>query len=148
MVLLAVVWVWGWFSGIDPFNREGQPRVLIFLMAAVLSAWNLLAAVIAAGFFHAASIYKTDSFRAYRNASFRLVLTGILFLFPIPLASYVLGVSPLGRALSLFIVAISISAIIFGRARLQIVENRLYELAESSKPALAPIEEIEQLGEL
>lgn len=148
MVLLAVVWASGWFIPIHSFEDTQSTAVLITLIACVFMAWNLLAGVIAAGFFHAASHYDATGFKAYKNASLRLVITGIVVLFPMPLAALVLGHSPLGRALSLVITCISIAAIVFGRQRLRIIEERLAFFAKRhGSSTLVPIEEIEQLGE-
>jgi hypothetical protein len=147
MVLLAVVWAGGWFIPGDVFENTQSPGVLIGLVAAVFAAWNLLAAVIATGFFHAASHYTAKTYGAYRSASFRLVILGLLVLFVVPLAALVLGTSPIGRALSLAITGISICAIIFGRARLRVIESRLISYAAEDRSTLVPIEEVEQLGE-
>ena len=146
MVLLALVWAAGWFTGADPFIKLESASAVMGIVAAVFAAWNLLAGVIAAGFFHAASVYPAASFRKYQNSSLRLVVTGIIFLFPVPIAAQVLGNSPWGRALALVITGISICAIIFGRARLRLIESRLNTLAEGQASG-SMIEEIEQLGE-
>jgi hypothetical protein len=147
MVLLAMVWAAGWFTLPDAFEDTRAPIVVMGLIAGVFTAWNLLACVVAAGFFHAASVLSAVKYRAYRGASLRLVIVGIVLLFPVPIAAQVLGNSPLGRALSLIITAMSIMAIVFGRARLRLIERRLESLAEGDKILLAPIEEIEQIGE-
>jgi len=148
MVLLAMVWAAGWFTLPDAFKDTQAPIVVMGLIAGVFAAWNLLACVISAGFFHAASVLSAVKYRAYRGASLRLVIVGIVLLFPVPIAAQVLGNSPLGRALSLIITGMSIAAIVFGRARLRLIERRLESLVEGDKILLAPIEEIEQIGEM
>jgi hypothetical protein len=147
MVLLAIVWAAGWFASGDPFKEMDSPATVMGIIAGVFVAWNLLSSVIAAGFFHAASTNPSTTYRGYRTASFRLVVTGILMLFPVPLMAQSLGNSPWGRALALIITGISMAAIIFGRARLAQIENRLNALAKRDISMGAEIEEIEQLGE-
>jgi hypothetical protein len=147
MVLLAVIWAMGWFAGRDRFAESVSPLVLVSLTASVFLAWSLVAAVIAAGFFHAASIHSATTYRGYRAASLTLVIIGILLLFPVPLMATVLGHSPVGRALALLVTCVSIAAIIFGRARLGMIHDRLTRLYEGSNVSLAPIEEIDQIGE-
>ena len=147
MTLLAAVWATGWFTFGNPFKDAQTPLVQIGLTACVLIAWNLLATVIAAGFFHAAGIYPAKRFRSYRNASLRLVIVGIILLFPVPAMAQVLGNTPPGRALALVITGMSIAAIVFGRARLILIQERLRVLSGSAKGSLAPIEEIDQIGE-
>ena len=141
MVLLAVVWVVGWFtSPQNLFANTESPIVLAVLTTLVLGAWNLIACVIAAGFFHAASVHHAANFRAYRSAGLRLVLVGIIFLFPVPMMTEVLGSNIPGRALALVITGMSIAAIIFGRARINIIAKRLEELAVPEElPKLAPL---------
>ena len=147
MVLLAVVWAIGWLTPGDPFENAQAPAVQISLTASVLVAWNLLAAVIAAGFFHAASVYPAKLFGKYRSTSLFLVVIGIILLFPVPIMAQILGTSPLGRAYALLITGMSIAAIVFGRARLKLIQERLASLSGSVKASLAPIEEIDQIGE-
>lgn len=141
MVLLAVVWAIGWFtSPTNLFAGTEAPVVLSILTALVLGAWNLIACVIAAGFFHAASVIHAETWRGFRSASLRLVLTGMIFLFPVPLMAQVLGSSIPGRALALFITGMSIAAVIFGRARINSIGERLREFAEAEElPKLAPL---------
>jgi len=141
MVLLAIVWVLGWFtSPANLFTGTEAPVVLSILTALVLGAWNLIACVIAAGFFHAASVIHAETYFAYRNASLRLVLIGMIFLFPVPLMTQVLGSSIPGRALALLITGMSIAAVIFGRARINSIGEHLIELAEAEEfPKLAPL---------
>jgi hypothetical protein len=147
MVLLAVVWAIGWFTPGNPFKNAESPGVQISLTAAVFVAWNLLAAVIAAGFFHAASVHPAKLFGKYRRASLFLVVIGIVLLFPVPIMAQILGTSPLGRAYALLITGMSIAAIVFGRARLRLIQERLAALSGCVKTSLAPIEDIDQIGE-
>jgi hypothetical protein len=141
MVLLAIVWATGWFmSPANLFAGTEAPVVLTVLTSLVLGAWNLIACVIAAGFFHAASVIQAETYRAYRNASLRLVLIGMIFLFPVPLMAQVLGSSIQGRSLALFITGMSIATVIFGRARINSIGERLREYAEAEElPKLAPL---------
>ena len=155
MVLLAVIWATGWFTPPDPFVASEKPLLMMLILALVFVAWNLLSCAVAAGFFHAASKHPASTFRAYRNASLRLVILAVLFLFPIPIAAQVLGSSPGGRALSLFVTLISLAGVVFGRTRLNLIELRLLELASGSEPqpkpellpSLAPFEEVNEFGE-
>jgi hypothetical protein len=147
MVLLATLWAAGWFTSGDPFKDMDSPAAVMGIVAGVFAAWNLVSSVIAAGFFHAASLNPSTTYRGYKNASFRLVVTGIIMLFPVPVMAQVLGNSPWGRALALVITGISIAAIIFGRARLSQIETRLNALAKRENVRGAEIEEIEQIGE-
>jgi len=142
MVLLAVTWAAGWFTPPDPFEGARSPRVLMSLTALVFTAWNLLACVIAIGFFHAGSVHFAKSFKAFRNGSLRLELAGLIMLYPVPIMAQVLGPTPEGRVYSLFITAMSIAAVMFGRARLRKIEFRLSDLADQERPAdsLAPFE--------
>ncbi len=142
MVLLAAVWALGWYTPPDPFSGTEAPLVLIIVTATVLASWNLVAGVIAAGFFHASSIHPASTFRSYRLASLRLMAVGIFWLFPVPLMAQVLGATAAGRALSLLVTVISIAAIVFGRARLHLVEERLDELSriDARMATLAPWE--------
>lgn len=147
MVSLSLVWAAGWFIESNAFRNSSSSFVLITLPALVFMAWNIVSGVIAAGFFHAASRHHMKSFKAYRKASLGLLIIGILFLFPVPIMALSLGNSTLGRVYSLIITGISIAAIIFGRARIEQIREKLGNLASSGKPDLAPFEEIEQLGE-
>ena len=147
MVLLAAVWAAGWFTPPDPYADTESPLLLMVLTAATLAAWNLLACVVAVGFFHAAGLHPGKTFRAFRLGSLRLEIMGVIFLFPVPLMAQVLGGSALGRSLALFITAMSIAAVMFGRARMRLVESHLGELARRDEqafepaPSLAPWEE-------
>jgi hypothetical protein len=147
MVLLAIVWAAGWFTSGNPFSGMDSSAAVMGIIAGVFVAWNLLSSVIAAGFFHAASLNPATTYRGYKSASLRLVITGIIMLFPVPLMAQSLGNSPWGRALALIITGISMAAIIFGRARLGQIETRLNALAKRDKVMGAEIEEIEQIGE-
>jgi len=139
MVLLAAVWLAGWFiSPANLFADTDAPLLLALLTALVLAAWNLLGCVIAAGFFHAASRHPAMTFRGFRAASLRLTILGILFLFPVPLMAQVLGSSPQGRALALLVTAMSLAAVVFARARIRLIARRLALLEELSK--LAPLQ--------
>ncbi len=146
MVLLAVIWVAGWLARSDIYTDTESPMLFLVLTATVLAAWTLLTAVIAAGFFHAANKHPANTFRAYRNASLRLLVGGVLILFPGPLMALVLGSTAEGRALALVVTAISISAILFGRARIHLIEARLSELAamDDETVSLAPWETTEK----
>lgn len=141
MVLLALVWAVGWFtSPLNLFAATDKGLVLSLLTTMVLGAWNLIGCVIAAGFFHAASVNPAETFRHYRNASLRLILIGMIFLFPVPLMTQVLGSSIQGRALALLITGMSIATVLFGRARINAVAGRLHQLAESEELSkLAPL---------
>jgi hypothetical protein len=147
MVLLALLWASGWFTGVDKFRDVENPLAVMGIVAAVLAAWNLLSAVIAAGFFHAASVYPSKTFKAYKAASFRLVLCGLIMLFPVPVMAQVLGNSAGGRALALIITSISIAGVIFSRARLRLIENRLTSLWGLTRTESTTVEEIDQFGE-
>lgn len=147
MVLLALLWAAGWLNGADPFKNSQYPSMLIYILGGVFLAWALLSSVIASGFFHAASIYKSPNLHAYRRSALRLVITGLIILFIVPTMAQSLGNSPIGRTLSLFVTAISLCAIIFNRARMVIIENRMREMALTGQPGPAHIEEIEQIGE-
>jgi len=142
MVLLAAIWAAGWFAPSDSFTGADFPWVHMALSAGTLAAWNLLGCVIAAGFFHAASKHAASAFRRYRLASLRLLIIGIIFVFPVPIMAQMLGRSPQGRALALLITAMSIATIIFGRARIKLIEDRLAHLArlEDEDASLAPWE--------
>jgi len=136
MVLLAVVWAAGWLtSPRGLYEGHNNPRNLILITALVLAAWNLLSCVITAGFYHAASKHPANTFRLYRNASVRMMLLGTLFLFPVPVMTYVLGGEPYGRALAIIITGISLAGIVFGRARIRVIQERLGELLEASEPS-------------
>jgi hypothetical protein len=147
MVLLALLWASGWFTGGDKFKDVENPLAVMGIVAAVFAAWNLLSAVIAAGFFHAASVYPAKTYLSYKAASLRLVICGILMLFPVPIMAQVLGDSATGRALALIITSISIAAVIFSRARLRLIENRLMALWGITRTKSTTIEEFEQFGE-
>jgi len=142
LVLLAVVWAMGWLTALpDPLEGKEQAGLLMVLTALVLGAWNLVSCVIAAGFFHAASKHPAKTFLSYRAASLRLVFMGVLFVFPVPLMTQVLGADPRGRALALLVIGISMAGIAFGRARIRIIEKRLIELPEEkAPPKLAPFQ--------
>jgi predicted membrane channel-forming protein YqfA (hemolysin III family) len=142
MVLLAAVWAQGWFtSPLDLYEGHDNPGILILVTALVLAAWNLISCVIAAGFYHAASKHPATHFRQYRNASIRLMLMGTIFLFPVPLMTYVLGGEPYGRALALLITGISLAGVVFGRARIKAIGKRLGTMLEAEKhdSSLAPL---------
>ena len=143
LVLLAVVWVAGWFiAPLGLYEGKDDPGLLLLLTTLVLGAWNLLSCVIAAGFFHAASRNGAKTFRHFKNASLRLVFIGVLFLFPVPLMTHVLGGEIEGRALALFVIVISMAGIAFGRARIRMIGNRLAELEHLAEAqTLAPFEE-------
>ena len=146
MVLLAIIWAAGWFTPPDSFEGNENRILLIAITATVIAAWSLLASVIAAGFFHAASKHSSNTVRGYKFASLRLLIVGIIFLFPGPIMAQVLGMSMTGRALALFITAISISTILFGRARINQIEGRIAVLESGAveHPLLAPWEETEK----
>lgn len=134
MVLLAIVWAYGWITApSNLFLHEEHAGLMRYLTTLILAAWNLLSCVIAAGFFHAASINKPVTFRKYRLASLWLLIGGIIFLFPVPFMTQVLGREPVGRALALIITGMSFAAIAFGRARINVIYNRLKEFAESAE---------------
>lgn len=135
MVLLAAIWAVGWFTPPDPYSSTSEPLFLMSVTALVLASWNLLACVIAAGFFHAGSVHPAGTFGYYRNASFRMQLMGLIMLFPVPIMAQVLGASPLGRTLAMLITTMSIAAILFGRARFRMIESRLYQLAGNEEEA-------------
>jgi hypothetical protein len=141
MVLLAVVWSIGWMTAPrDLYTHNPQPALLLSLTSIVLIIWNLVSCVIAAGFFHAASKHAAHTFKSYLNASLRLVIMGVIFVFPVPLMSAVLGSESVGRVLALVIMGMSIAAIVFGRARMKMIENRLYDIAKAEElNVLAPM---------
>jgi hypothetical protein len=105
------------------------------LTTLVLGAWNLLSCVISAGFFHAASIAKAATFGQYKIKSLWFFIGGIIFLFPVPLMTQVLGREPVGRALALIITCMSLATIAFGRARINAIYSNLWEIAESEDHA-------------
>ncbi len=143
LVLLAFVWAAGWMTApANPFEDGENPGRLMMLTALVLGAWNLVSCVIAAGFFHAASKHPAETFRGYRLASIRLFFMGVAFLFPVPLMTQVMGSDPTGRALAIVIVGISMAGIVFGRARINAIGERLGELAEAEDALpLAPFQD-------
>lgn len=137
LVLLACVWALGWM--VSPSGLyEGKPGAwkLLLLTTIILAAWNLMSCVVAAGFFHAASVHTASTFKAYKAASFRLLFFGVIFVFPIPLASSVLGPELPGRILALFVIVISMAGILFGRARIRMIGRRLSELEALNESAL------------
>ena len=138
LVLLACVWALGWM--VSPSGLyEAKPNALklLLLTTLILAAWNLMSCVVAAGFFHAASVHGAKTYKAYKVASFRLLFFGIIFVFPIPLATTVLGPEPPGRILSLFVIVISMAGILFARARIRMIGRRLTELEALNEPATA-----------
>lgn len=146
MVLLAIVWAAGWFTPPDPFKGTESPALLMVITATVIGAWTLLSAVIAAGFFHAASKHPAKTYRKYRMASLRLLLAGLLILFPGPVIAQVLGTTMAGRALALLITSISIATIVFGRARIIQMESHMAALLrqEGDLSQLEPWENIDR----
>lgn len=143
LVLLAIIWAFGFFtapSGLyDSPDKSGK---LLLITALTLASWNLMSCVCSAGFFHAASKALADTYNAYKAVSLRLFFLGIVFVFPVPLMTSVLGSELFGRIYALFIIAISMATILFGRARINAIAKRLeeYESGEDS-PQLAPFEE-------
>jgi len=142
LVLLAVVWALGWVVAPEGLY-EGKERAtqLLIVTALVQASWNLLSCVVAAGFFHAASVNAAKTFRSYQSASLRLLFLGIVFVFPVPFMTNVLGAEVPGRILALFVVVISMAGIMFGRARIRMIGRRLAELEDSENALpLAPFE--------
>ncbi len=130
MVLLVCVWAFGWkTSPAQLYDGLESPALMLILISLVLAGWSLLSCVIAAGFFHAASKHPAKTFNAFRNASIRLMLLGTIFLFPVPVMTYVLGSEMTGRALALVITGISLAGIVFGRARIKVIERHLTALS-------------------
>ncbi|MCK4719064.1 hypothetical protein KAU08_00320, partial [bacterium] len=91
MVLLAIVWAFGWITAPSNIFNEPDSTLKLFLITIVLGSWNLLCCVIAAGFFHAASVNQAKTFVKYRIVSLLLLILGTLILFPVPMMSQVLG---------------------------------------------------------
>ncbi|MCK4719033.1 hypothetical protein KAU08_00165, partial [bacterium] len=92
-----------------------------------------LCCVIAAGFFHAASVNQAKTFVKYRIVSLLLLILGTLILFPVPMMSQVLGDGAIGRAMALLVTGMSFAAIAFGRARINVIYTRLMEFTESGE---------------
>jgi len=149
LVLLAVLWAFGFFtapSGL--YEGSEKSSKLLLITALTLASWNLMSCVCAAGFFHAASKALSDTFEAYKATSLRLFFMGIIFVFPVPLMTSILGTELYGRVYSLFIIVISMAAIMFGRARINLIGERLnqFETGEDDKP-LAPFEEATSMSD-
>jgi len=131
LVLLAVVWSFGWLTSQTGLYDGHENGILLRnLTALTLAAWNLIACVVAAGFFHAASVNNAKTYRGFRNISLIFIIVGVLFLFPIPFMTGVLGAELPGRALSLVIVGISFAGVAFGRARILAIQKKLKGMAE------------------
>lgn len=135
MVLLAIVWAFGWITAPSIIYTEPDSILKLRLITVVLGSWNLLCCVIAAGFFHAASVNQAKTFMKYRMVSLLLLILGILVLFPVPMMSQVLGDGAIGRAMALLITGMSFAAIAFGRARINAIYTRLLEFTESDEGA-------------
>ncbi|MCX6645915.1 MAG: hypothetical protein NTY09_06125 [bacterium] len=136
LVLLAIVWAFGWITAPpNLFIHEEHAAIMRLMTTLILGAWNLLSCVLAAGFFHAASINQAKTLMGYRLVSLWLIILGIIILFPVPLMTQVLGKEPVGRALALVITGMSFAAIAFGRARINVIYGRLKEIGESEEHA-------------
>lgn len=143
MVLLILVWGAGWMLPPGAYFEQGARIVMLPLTGIVLFAYGLLGSVLAAGFFHAASNASMKNFGIYRSRSYMILLIGFLWLFPVPIMTLVLGGSAAGRAVALIITGISLSGIIFARARINLIGDRLEKIYKGSK--VAPFEEVESL---